>query len=151
MKAVIQRVQEASVKVDGETVSSIGKGFMLLLGVMKGDGEKEAELLARKTAALRVFEDENGKMNLSVNDIGGEILSVSQFTLCADCKKGNRPSFTDSEEPVRANELYEYFCNELLKNGVKSVKKGVFGADMKVSLINDGPVTITYDTNLWIG
>lgn len=151
MKAVIQRVQEASVKVDGETVSSIGKGFMLLLGVMKGDSEKEAELLARKTAALRVFEDENGKMNLSVNDVGGEILSVSQFTLCADCKKGNRPSFTDSEEPVRANELYEYFCNELLKNGVKSVKKGVFGADMKVSLINDGPVTITYDTNLWIG
>jgi D-tyrosyl-tRNA(Tyr) deacylase len=151
MKAVIQRVQEASVRVDGEMVSSIGKGFMLLLGVMKGDSEKEAELLARKTAALRVFEDENGKMNLSVNDVGGEILSVSQFTLCADCKKGNRPSFTDSEEPVRANELYEYFCNELLKNGVKSVKKGVFGADMKVSLINDGPVTITYDTNLWIG
>ena len=151
MKAVIQRVQEASVRVDGEMVSSIGKGFMLLLGVMKGDSEKEAELLAKKTAALRVFEDENGKMNLSVNDVGGEILSVSQFTLCADCKKGNRPSFTDSEEPVRANELYEYFCNELLKNGVKSVKKGVFGADMKVSLINDGPVTITYDTNLWIG
>ena len=128
MKAVIQRVQEASVKVDGELVSSIGKGYMLLLGVMKGDTEKEAELLARKTASLRVFEDENGKMNLSINDIDGEILSVSQFTLCADCKKGNRPSFINSEEPEKANALYEYFCNELLKNGVKAVKKGVFGA-----------------------
>ncbi|MBR2875721.1 MAG: D-tyrosyl-tRNA(Tyr) deacylase [Clostridia bacterium] len=151
MKAVIQRVKEASVTVDGELISSVNQGYMLLLGVMKGDTEKEAELLARKTAALRVFEDENGKMNLSVNDIGGEILCVSQFTLCADCKKGNRPSFTDSEEPTKANELYEYFCNELLKNGVKAVKKGVFGADMKVALVNDGPVTITYDTNLWLG
>lgn len=151
MKAVIQRVQEASVTVDGKLVSSIGRGYMLLLGVMKGDTQKEAELLARKTAALRVFEDENGKMNLSVNDVNGEILSVSQFTLCADCKKGNRPSFTNSEEPERANELYEYFCNELIKNGVKDVKRGIFGADMKVSLINDGPVTITYDTDLWMG
>ncbi len=151
MKAVIQRVQEASVTVEGKLVSAIGKGYMLLLGVMKGDTQKEAELLARKTAALRVFEDENGKMNLSVIDVNGEILSVSQFTLCADCKKGNRPSFTNSEEPERANELYEYFCNELIKNGVKDVKKGVFGADMKVSLVNDGPVTITYDTDLWMG
>ena len=151
MKAVIQRVLEASVTVEGELISSINQGYMLLLGVMKGDTKKEAELLARKTASLRVFEDENGKMNLSVNDVGGEILCVSQFTLCADCKKGNRPSFTDSEEPAKANELYEYFCDELLKNGVKAVKKGVFGADMKVALVNDGPVTITYDTNLWLG
>lgn len=151
MKAVIQRVKEASVTVDGELISSIEKGYMLLLGVMKGDTEKEAELLARKTASLRVFEDENGKMNLSVNDIGGEILAVSQFTLCADCKKGNRPSFINSEEPENANRLYEYFCEELLNNGVKAVKKGVFGADMKVALINDGPVTITYDTDLWLG
>ena len=151
MKAVIQRVKEASVTVDGELISSVEKGYMVLLGVMKGDTEKEAELLARKTASLRVFEDENGKMNLSVNDIGGEILAVSQFTLCADCKKGNRPSFTNSEEPKNANRLYECFCKELLKNGVKAVKKGVFGADMKVALINDGPVTITYDTDLWLG
>ena len=151
MKAVIQRVNTASVAVDGELISSIEKGYMLLLGVMKGDTEKEAELLARKTASLRVFEDENGKMNLSVNDVAGEILAVSQFTLCADCKKGNRPSFTNSEEPENANRLYEYFCEELLKNGVKAVKKGIFGADMKVALINDGPVTITYDTDLWLG
>ncbi len=150
MKAVIQRVSEASVTVDGKLISSVNKGYLLLLGVMKGDTEEKAELLARKVAALRIFCDENGKMNLSVNDVGGEILSVSQFTLCADCKKGNRPSFTNSEEPEKATYLYEYFCNELLKNGVKSVKKGIFGADMKVALINDGPVTITYDTDLWL-
>ena len=151
MKAVIKRVKEARVTVEGELITSKKKGYMLLLGVMKGDTEKEAELLARKTASLRVFEDENGKMNLSVNDVGGEILAVSQFTLCADCKKGNRPSFINSEEPENANRLYEYFCEELLKNGVKAVKKGIFGADMKVALINDGPVTITYDTDLWLG
>jgi D-tyrosyl-tRNA(Tyr) deacylase len=149
MKAVIQRVTTASVTVDGEVVSSIEKGYMLLLGVMKGDTEKEAELLARKTASLRVFEDENGKMNLSVNDVGGEILVVSQFTLCADCKKGNRPSFTPSEAPERANELYELFCSKLKEYGVSRVEKGIFGADMKVSLVNDGPVTIFFDTDIW--
>ncbi len=149
MKAVIQRVLESAVSVDGKTVGEIKKGYMILLGVMKGDTEKEAELLARKTAALRIFEDENGKMNLSVLDVGGEILAISQFTLCADYKKGNRPSFTNSEEPEKALSLYEHFCSELKNNGVKRVEKGVFGADMKVSLINDGPVTICYDTQVW--
>ncbi|MGN0526741.1 MAG: D-aminoacyl-tRNA deacylase [Acutalibacteraceae bacterium] len=149
MKAVIQRVQESTVSVDGKVVGSCKKGYMILVGVVKGDTEEDAELLARKTALLRVFEDENGKMNKSVLDIDGSILAISQFTLCADCKKGNRPSFTDSEEPKRANELYEIFCNELKLNGVKSVEKGIFGADMKVSLINDGPVTICFDTDTW--
>lgn len=149
MKAVIQRVLESSVSVDGKVVGEIGKGYMILLGVMGDDTEKEAELLARKTAALRVFEDENGKMNLSILDVGGEVLAISQFTLCADYKKGNRPSFTPRKEPSEASRLYDYFCSELIKNGIKSVEKGVFGADMKVSLINDGPVTICYDTDVW--
>lgn len=149
MKAVIQRVLESSVSVDGKTVGSSNKGYMILVGVTKGDTSNEAELLARKTAMLRVFEDENGKMNKSVLDIDGDILAISQFTLCADCKKGNRPSFTDSEEPENAKKLYELYCEELKKNGVKRVEKGVFGADMKVSLVNDGPVTICFDTDIW--
>ncbi len=149
MKAVIQRVLESSVSVDGNVVGSSGKGYMILVGVCKGDTEKQADLLARKTASLRVFEDENGKMNLSVLDVDGEILAISQFTLCADVKKGNRPSFTPSEEPVRANELYELYCEKLKEYGVKRVDKGVFGADMKVSLVNDGPVTICFDTDIW--
>lgn len=149
MKAVIQRVLESRVLVDGKLVGEIGKGYMILLGVMSDDTEKEAELLARKTAALRIFEDENGKMNLSILDVGGEALAISQFTLCADYKKGNRPSFTPGKEPLEASRLYNYFCRELIKNGIKSVEKGVFGADMKVSLINDGPVTICYDTDVW--
>ncbi len=149
MKTVIQRVSESSVTVDGKIVGSINKGYMILLGVVKGDTEKEAELLARKTASLRVFEDENGKMNKSVLDIDGEILAISQFTLCADCKKGNRPSFTDSEEPEKAKRLYELYCEELKRNGVRTVEKGIFAADMKVSLINDGPVTICFDTDIW--
>lgn len=149
MKAVIQRVLESSVSVDGKTVGSSNKGYMILVGVTKGDTPKEAELLARKTAMLRIFEDENGKMNKSVLDIDGDILAISQFTLCADCKKGNRPSFTDSEEPENAKRLYELYCEELKKNGVKRVEKGVFGADMKVSLVNDGPVTICFDTDIW--
>ena len=149
MKAVIQRVLESSVSVGGNVVGSSGKGYMILVGVCKGDTEKQADLLARKTASLRVFEDENGKMNLSVLDIDGDILAISQFTLCADVKKGNRPSFTPSEEPVRANELYELYCEKLKEYGVKRVDKGVFGADMKVSLVNDGPVTICFDTDIW--
>lgn len=142
MKAVIQRVSESSVAVDGKVVGQSGKGYMILLGVMKGDTEKHADLLARKVSSLRVFEDENGKMNLSILDVDGEILAISQFTLCADCKKGNRPSFTPSEEPERANALYEVFCSKLREYGVKRVDKGIFGADMKVSLVNDGPFTV---------
>ncbi len=149
MKAVIQRVLESSVSIDGKIVGSIGKGYMILVGVERGDSEEDADLLARKTANLRVFEDENGKMNLSVLDIDGEILSISQFTLCADCKKGNRPSFTNSEVPERASFLYDLYCEKLLEYGVKKVDKGIFGADMKVSLVNDGPVTICFDTEIW--
>lgn len=149
MRAVIQRVTKSSVAVDGEIKGSIGKGFNVLLGVMDGDTEAQAELLASKIAKLRVFEDEAGKMNKSVTDINGEILVVSQFTLCADIKKGNRPSFTDSAAPDEANRLYEYFCSKLLENGVSKVEKGVFAADMKVEIHNDGPVTIVMDTDIW--
>ena len=149
MKAVIQRVSSAEVRVDGSIVGRIEKGFLVLLGVMAEDTEKEAELLAAKTAKLRVFEDSDEKMNLSLSDADGEILSVSQFTLCADVKKGNRPSFTPSAKPDEANRLYEYFNECLIKEGVKKVEKGIFGADMKVSLVNDGPVTIIFDTDIW--
>lgn len=149
MKAVIQRVESASVSVEGKIAGACEKGFMLLFGAAKGDTEEEAELLARKTANLRVFCDENGKMNKSVLDIGGGILAISQFTLCADVKKGNRPSFTDALEPQRAEELYNFFCKRLKAEGVNRVEKGIFGADMKVSLVNDGPVTIIFDTEIW--
>jgi len=149
MKAVIQRVLNSSVSVDGEIKGSIGKGFNVLLGVMDGDGEAQAELLAAKISKLRVFEDENGKMNKGILDIGGEILVISQFTLCADIKKGNRPSFTDSAPPDEANRLYEYFCSKLLENGISKVETGVFAADMKVEIVNDGPVTIVMDTDIW--
>ena len=149
MKAVIQRVESASVSVEGKIAGACEKGFMLLFGAAKGDTEADAELLARKTANLRVFCDENGKMNKSVLDIGGGILAISQFTLCADVKKGNRPSFTEALEPQKAEELYDFFCKKLKAEGVNRVEKGVFGADMKVSLVNDGPVTIIFDTEIW--
>ena len=149
MRAVIQRVTKSSVTVDGEIKGSVDKGYNVLLGVMDGDTEAQAELLAAKIAKLRVFEDEAGKMNKSVTDINGEILVISQFTLCADIKKGNRPSFTDSAAPDEANRLYEYFCSKLLENGVSKVEKGVFAADMKVEIHNDGPVTIVMDTDIW--
>lgn len=149
MKAVIQRVLESSVSVDGKIVGSSSKGYMILVGVVKGDTPREAELLARKVAALRVFEDENGKMNKSVLDIDGDVLAISQFTLCADCKKGNRPSFSMSEEPENADRLYKLFCEKLKENGIKRVETGIFAADMKVSLVNDGPVTICFDTDIW--
>lgn len=147
MKAVIQRVTHASVKVDGETVGSCGQGFLILLGVMAGDDDKEADKLVNKTVNLRIFEDENGKMNLSSLDIGGEMLVVSQFTLCADCTHGRRPSFTPSAPPDEANRLYEYFVHRLKENGISHVETGVFGADMKVELLNDGPVTIILDSS----
>ena len=149
MKAVIQRVKNARVDVDGKTVGKVGEGYMILLGVVEGDTEKEAELLARKTASLRIFTDDDDKMNLSILDVDGEILVVSQFTLCADVKKGNRPSFTDSAKPEEADRLYEYFCQQLKTNGVRKVEKGIFGAHMEVSLLNNGPVTILYDTDIW--
>lgn len=147
MKAVIQRVTHASVKVNGETVGSCGQGFLILLGVMAGDDEKEADKLVNKTVNLRIFEDQNGKMNLSSLDIGGEMLVVSQFTLCADCTHGRRPSFTPSAPPDEANRLYEYFVRRLKENGISYVETGVFGADMKVELLNDGPVTIILDSS----
>ena len=149
MKAVIQRVKEASVSVDGKVVGECKQGYMILLGAAEGDTLEDVEVLARKTANLRVFCDENDKMNKSILDIDGEILAISQFTLCADVKKGNRPSFINALEPVKAEEYYDLFCLKLLENGVKKVSKAIFGADMQVSLINDGPVTIIYDTEIW--
>ncbi len=150
MRAVVQRVKNAGVTVENKEISRIGKGYMILLGVMDDDKPEDVDILAKKIASLRVFEDEKGKMNLDIKDVGGEILAISQFTLCADVKKGNRPSFVRSKEPEAANEYYEIFCRKLLEYGVKNVKKGVFGADMKVDLINDGPVTIVYDTEIWV-
>lgn len=149
MKAVVQRVTSSSVSVDGCVTGSIGKGFNILLGVSEDDTRKDAEILAAKIAKLRIFEDENEKMNLSLLDIGGEALVISQFTLCADIKKGNRPSFIQAAAPDKATELYEYFMQQLGLNGVKKVAHGVFGADMAVEISNDGPVTIIMDTEIW--
>ena len=146
MKAVIQRVINSSVAVDGEIIGEIGKGFMILLGVMQNDTKEDADKLIKKIPVLRIFEDEDEKMNLSCLDTGGEILVISQFTLCADCSHGRRPSFTNSAPPQEANSLYCYFVDELKKSGIKKVATGKFGADMKVSLINDGPVTIVLDS-----
>lgn len=149
MKAVIQRVTHAQVDVDGETVGKIGTGYLILLGVVDGDTKAQAALLARKTAEMRINEDENGKMNLSLCQIGGAALVVSQFTLCADVSHGRRPSFTPSASPDVADALYHEYCDQLRLNGVQQVKTGVFGADMKVSLTNDGPVTMLLDTDIW--
>lgn len=142
MKAILQRVKFAKVEVDGETVGEIGQGFLVLLGVAQEDDRKEAEVLSNKIAGLRVFTDENDKMNLSLSDIGGEVLVISNFTLCADCSHGRRPSFIAAARPEQAEPLYEYFCQRLRGAGVKKVAQGIFGADMAVSLLNDGPVTI---------
>lgn len=141
MKLLIQRVQNAKVVVENKTVGEIGKGFLVLCGITHSDTEKEADYLANKLCNLRVFEDENEKMNLSIKDIEGELLIVSQFTLYADCASGNRPSFTNAAKPEYANQLYEYFVQKCKEQNI-NVQKGVFGAHMEVSLLNDGPVTI---------
>ncbi len=141
MKAVVQRVKNTRLCVDGKLISEIPFGLTVFLGVKVGDTEKEAAYLAKKIAALRIFEDENGKMNLSVKDVGGEVLLVSQFTLYGDASHGNRPSFTLAERPEKAEPLYEYAVHALSELGV-TVKKGVFGADMQIEQNNDGPVTI---------
>lgn len=142
MKAILQRVSRASVSIDGAVAGSIDKGFLILLGVTQEDDAAEAAVLAKKISGLRVFTDENDKMNLSLADVDGGVLVISNFTLCADCTHGRRPSFIAAARPEQAEPLYELFCAELSKNGVAQVEKGVFGADMQVSLINDGPVTI---------
>ncbi|MBS5736885.1 MAG: D-tyrosyl-tRNA(Tyr) deacylase [Clostridiales bacterium] len=144
MKAVIQRVRSASLVSEGKTVSEIGKGLFILLGVRDSDSEEDSRLLAAKCSGIRLFEDDRGKMNLSVDDIGGEILVVSNFTLYADCKKGKRPSFTSAARPEKAKPLYESFVRNL--DCEKVVKTGIFGADMKISAENDGPVTIIIES-----
>ncbi len=146
MKFVIQRVTHADVVVDGNELGRIGKGFMVLIGVSKDDNETIADNMVDKMIKLRIFEDENGKTNLSLDDVGGELLLISQFTLYANCKKGNRPSFIDAGAPDEANALYEYII-ERCKERVNVVERGEFGADMKVSLLNDGPFTIVLDSS----
>ena len=146
MKAVIQRVSRASVSVDSKIIGQINSGFLILLGVEKGDNETEAKVLASKIAGLRVFCDENDKMNLSLADINGGILVISNFTLCGNCKKGRRPSFDNAARPEVALPLYEYFCSCMSEAGVSLVERGEFGADMKVDLLNDGPVTLIVDS-----
>jgi len=145
VKAVIQRVAEASVQVEGNTVAQIRKGLMLLIGIDEQDEKTDANWLIQKILNLRIFGDENEKLNLSIKDISGEILCISQFTLIADYKKGNRPSFIKAAKPDKAIPLFEYFKEEIAKSGLKT-ESGIFGADMKVSLINDGPVTIVMDS-----
>lgn len=142
MKAILQRVSNARVDIDNKTVGQIKKGFLILLGVENGDEQRDAEVLAAKISGLRIFTDENDKMNLSLIDVGGSVLVISNFTLCADCSHGRRPSFIAAARPETAQPLYEYFCKKMNDNGITNVQKGVFGADMQVTLTNDGPVTI---------
>lgn len=145
MKVIVQRVSESSVKVDGKIVGEIGKGFMLLIGIDENDEPSDADWLVQKILNLRIFGDQDDKLNLSIKDINGEILCISQFTLIADYKKGNRPSFIKAAKPEKAIPLFEYFKEEISKSGLKTAS-GIFGADMKVALINDGPVTIAMDS-----
>lgn len=144
MRIVIQRVEHASVKVDGNVCGKIGKGYLVLLGIGQQDDERECERLATKMINLRIFSDENGKTNLSLKDVGGELLIISQFTLYADCRKGNRPNFLMAKGPSEAERLYEYFT-ELCRREIPVVEQGIFGADMKVELLNDGPFTIVLE------
>ena len=146
MRVVVQRCSRAEVRIDGQTVGQIGRGFPLLVGVTDGDSEAQADLLAKKVAQMRVFEDSEGKMNLALKDVDGAILSISQFTLYADCKKGNRPSFIRAARPETAAPLYDYFNARLRSEYGLQVETGRFGADMKVDFINDGPVTILLDS-----
>lgn len=147
MKLVIQRVTNASVTVENEVIGAIGRGFLVLIGVSETDNEEIADKMLKKMLQLRIFEDENGKTNLALNDVGGELLLVSQFTLYADCRKGNRPSFINAGKPELANHLYEYMIAKCKESINTNVQTGSFGADMKVSLVNDGPFTIVLDSN----
>lgn len=146
MKFVIQRVTHAQVSVNDEVIGKIGKGFLVLVGIGKSDDEKIADKMVQKLVNMRIFEDENGKTNLGLKDVGGELLVISQFTLYADCKKGNRPSFTEAGAPQDANRLYEYIL-EKCRADIEAVEHGEFGADMKVELLNDGPFTIILDSS----
>ncbi|MBE6671622.1 MAG: D-tyrosyl-tRNA(Tyr) deacylase [Ruminococcaceae bacterium] len=145
MRIVIQRVSEASVTVDEKIVGQIGNGLLLLVGIAKGDVDSDCSIMAEKISKMRIFEDENGKMNFSVLDVNGSALAVSQFTLCADCRRGNRPDYMNAAPPAEANRLYELFVSEMKNRGI-TTEMGVFGADMKVRLLNDGPVTIILDS-----
>lgn len=146
MRVLIQRVKNASVTIDGEVISLINNGLLVFVGICDEDGREDIEWLAKKIANIRLFDDENGVMNLSVTDVGGDVLAVSQFTLMASTKKGNRPSYIKAAKPDRSVPLYEQFCQELEIAVNKPIKRGVFGADMKVALLNDGPVTIFIDS-----
>lgn len=148
MRVVLQRVSQASVVIANELYSSVGFGMMILLGIESSDEESDADWLISKVNQLRIFSDSEGKMNLSINDTGGEFMVISQFTLHASTKKGNRPSYIQAARPEHAIPLYTYFCDHLAKVSGKEVKTGVFGADMKVSLTNDGPVTICIDSKI---
>lgn len=146
MRFVIQRVLESKVEVDGRTIGEIGQGFLVLIGVTHGDTRQTADKMVKKLIGMRIFEDENGKTNLSLDKVDGSLLLVSQFTLYADCRRGNRPGFTDAADPALAEELYEYIISEC-REQVRNVQTGSFGADMKVSLVNDGPFTILLDSD----
>lgn len=146
MKFVIQRVTDAKVSVDGKVVGKIGKGFMVLIGIAGTDTVEIADKMIKKLTGMRIFEDENGKTNLALKDVGGELLLISQFTLYSDCKKGNRPSFVNAGAPDMADEMYQYIISQCKKE-IDVVEKGIFGADMKVSLVNDGPFTIVLDSD----